>query len=442
MKKGKYLAILCIMAMGLTACKGNQSGENTEIGEKTVFYTKDESLYVASADEKAPVCLGDGVFYDDYRAKTSADGQLVYWLIPEDDGTDKFSGELKVSQMSEEASVVDDNVRGFEIYENNRVVYQTADEKIYLSGKDGEKEMLAEQGMLYESDKQGSTIVWGGGSDSEMQMFMKNMASEEPVKKIDGIQSLLYSSADYMTLVVQKQDGIYLIEKFSETKKLPDGITNVLGSCSGYIIYNRQDGDEIKSYLYADGQEYMLEYNLNTGIFVADEADKKGYVLILQDENTWAVPSMYSIDFKEKGAMAHKADEVLEIYSARNGICYYSKSTGASSGKVDLYCNGELVESSIDAYMAWQPEGSKQLWFAKDSDTDTGSFTLKYCEDGKASEAAKNVYSAKLCTDGRAFVLTDYDKTAEKGTLSLYNQSELIEIDKDVREIYMPDIIG
>lgn len=90
--------------------------------------------------------------------------------------------------------------------------------------------------------------------------------------------------------------------------------------------------------------------------------------------------------------------------------------------------------------MAWQTEGSEAIWFAKDLDMETGSFTLKYCEDGQVTEAAKDVSSAKLCADGSAFVLTDYDQTAQKGVLSLYERGKLAHIDEDVKEIHLPDI--
>ena len=435
MNKKKWLALMCIVvSVGLTACKSDRSDENAEAGEKAVLYTKNGELYAAS-DEKMTVCLDSGADAY-YEAEFSEDGQSVFWLIPEADG----SGELKMQQMAEDTSpvVIDDRVKVFEICDNDEVVYMTADEKIYLNGESGAGEILTEKGTLYQADKSAKTIIWAEGSDGDTSLFMKNTDSEDPIKQVDGIQSLLYSSSDYMTLVAQKQNGIYFTENFSEPEKLPEGIVNVLGSCCGSIVYNRQDGDEVNSYLYTDGQEYKLDKTINTGIFMTDEAEKKAYVLILENERS--VPSMYSIDFKEKGAMIHRDDDVSEIYSAKDGACYYAKSTDIGSSKVDLYCNEKLVESDIEVGMAWQTEGSEAIWFAKDLDMETGSFTLKYCEDGQVTEAAKDVSSAKLCADGSAFVLTDYDQTAQKGVLSLYERGKLAHIDEYVKEIHLPDI--
>lgn len=86
--------------------------------------------------------------------------------------------------------------------------YMTADEKIYLNGESGAGEILTEKGTLYQADKSAKTIIWAEGSDGDTSLFMKNTDSEDPIKQVDGIQSLLYSSSDYMTLVAQKQNGI------------------------------------------------------------------------------------------------------------------------------------------------------------------------------------------------------------------------------------------
>lgn len=96
--------------------------------------------------------------------------------------------------------------------------YMTADEKIYLNGESGAGEILTEKGTLYQADKSAKTIIWAEGSDGDTSLFMKNTDSEDPIKQVDGIQSLLYSSSDYMTLVAQKQNGIYFTEIFQNRR--------------------------------------------------------------------------------------------------------------------------------------------------------------------------------------------------------------------------------
>lgn len=259
---GGVAAAVVLLAAGLfavpRAVKAIAGGGGSKTVEE-VFYVKDRGLHGASLKnaKKKPVEYTDHFADADslYDAVSrfygyqfvSKDGNYHFFM--EDVNFDTFT--LYSQKGSKDPVKVDSNIHGmYQVTDDNKVVYIKND-NLYVSDLKDKTKIAAdvEEFML---DQEGRNVLWmvdSGNEDGGYDMYYQDLAMKKDKNKLISDAFLYKSSSDLNTLLVTKDESLYLVQNQGDVQKLASNAENVLGAdlSKGTFFYLGNEEEKVNA---------------------------------------------------------------------------------------------------------------------------------------------------------------------------------------------------
>ena len=448
--------------------------EATFPNSKTVFYRKDNNLYIKEMDKEEEKIASDiasivqvvgenAVYYlkrneftinlSDYVIDDMADGDQEIkepaesTLIPEpvypnrEDFTErKWISSYWGNEYNEDLAewgYYEEQV-DYDSFNEAEAEYNREHEK-WLAEKERYEEAYALEREAYDSkllrdelrdelrsDENAITVniyslyYWHQGVETEV-------ASDVVLNSyIDN--HLIATSSKVPIVIYQKYVQSDLGElKFSELMEDHNNYLEVI-----YDIQNRISSSRIQMnefYMAVENLEYPMEYQDLKFIKITDS----GMVYFLTDyDEEKEEGTLMSVNVSE--GMVEEAtiveEEVSNYYLSNIGNMIYT-----IHDQVELYAGNKLVESDMSEGTLYPGKGNNTVLYYTDFKDERGG-TLYYLKGDKKVRIADDVMAFLEVEEDAVVYLTDYDSSRREGTLKLYlGDKKTIEIDRDVEEL-------
>lgn len=267
---GGAAAAVVLLAVGLFAVPravraiagAGSSGETQE-----VFYVKDRGLHGASlkSAKKKPVeyterfanadSLYDAVsgFYG--AQFVSKDGKYHFFM--EDVNYDLGITYTLYSQRGTKEPVkIDSGIQDmYQVTDDNKVVYVKND-NLYVSDlKD--KTKIGSDVDEFMLDQEGKNVLWmvdSGNVDGGYDIYYQDLAMKKDRKKLISDGTVIRASSDLNTLLMIKEESLYLVRDQGDGEKLAGDVENVLGAdlTKGTFFYIGVDQESVNAMDFVD----------------------------------------------------------------------------------------------------------------------------------------------------------------------------------------------
>lgn len=455
-----------------------------------IVYASDDFNHIVYQKEEGMYCLNDladkqKVTSDeiiDYAVIGSGEETVIYYSVEDDEEvtwSDFFEDDLKKKAKDEKQATAQELSRELvdevisEMFDKTSVLYS------YVPGDTG-AEKCAEIGIL------GDMPFWGNenapaflypyidldhiekgklsdieevinelmesdfGKEAEKRLKEKvvnilveifdNMAEGMELRLIsgDGEITLDYDAEEYGILCAglgasESTKEYYLVaisNEFWET-----ALEAALGEAVGSEDYSDEE-----DYDYDESGYYDDEYR-----FYDEEEEPAASVEDDTEDDADAFEDISVALFKTNyGASDGEPDGELELLSDEvytsswlvtdKGVYYV---TEVSSGKGELYYNGERIDSDVDPWSIKELENKKGVLYLTDPSDKKAEGTLKIYVDGETKKIADDV--AYYCSNekGEVAFLANYNFEKHRGDLKRYKDGEIVSIDSDVANVLL-----
>lgn len=237
---GVAVAAAAVIAVAVGIGGAGKSSAKTP----SVIYYKDKGLYQYQLNKGNSLELTDKAlnsrdedFYTVssllYNVIQSEDGRYIFYFEKSDgwSGTLYYKDLKKQSDKNDTSVKVDSDVTGFQITENNKLLYlknkNSRNLYIYdMNAKNPEKEKLASDVMSYIISKAENDLIWVTMDDV---LYHKSLTGDGDKKKLDSDISLQYYTEDLKTIYYTKDSNAYCYKNLSEKEKIASDVW-VMGS--------------------------------------------------------------------------------------------------------------------------------------------------------------------------------------------------------------------
>lgn len=299
-----------------------------------LFYVKENSIYASVGKKYKPVLLSDrysssydsDVSTDSYGRgpQFSKDGKYVFYL---DDLNDSYVGDLCYAKygVAHSDEKLASSVRRFKCLENGKVIYQTSDDKLYITDKKGNREKITSEMINYYVSENEKTVLFSEYDGERTKLYSYDLTKSDADKnKLATVDQWCYTSKDLNTVVYTKDDSLYVLTNLEDETKIDSDVNDV----NAYA-----DGNNIKMY-------YLVNKNVITKSsydFIDDdyfsndekmtEPNEMDYQKVVTKDGFWGARDVVETD--------DAYYEALDEYAEKRNRDYIRESL--KSNEIDLY---------------------------------------------------------------------------------------------------------
>lgn len=436
-----------------------------------------DSYYMTMIQEYEPA------FKEEIRF--SKDGKRIYFPANKtvDSGFDLFVRDYDAPEQ--EAALLAQEVRHYEVTGDGKVVYQVANGSLYIISE-GETVCLADDEDIdkFWLDDKEKNVMWAQWdrekNELQLELHYADLALKEESKKLEGrieIYEWPYISDDFKRIYFTKDGNLYLIRNLGKKEKISSD-----AKTDQWYPYNQGEGcyyivtDEIgendalyyfngkKSVLIEENLEWAWPFRTEEGFIGFTVKDDYRHLYLVQGEEVTRIPldgvrewgpsnilvdednqqiymnicieeqgiTLYQLSYAKGkvGTITAIDDDIYGLEAAKAGKCYYVKKgeyRGYNAYEEDLYCDGELIAENTHKVKPYK----NGVYYMTDYDYTLQEGILKKYEKGREKLIGEQVSDYIPIHGKSAFVETDYSVTSF--TLAHYNGKKCKVIAEHVR---------
>lgn len=508
-------AVLVLLLIWIAVSGGGTSPEEAE-----VFYIKDNSLYGFAASgttgesreysaeylEKwgsrpsGGILPGRGIRKAGMPTGTLAE-ELIESAAPACSESGRFlfypsegakgSFDLcRTDLKKNETKTLDGGVVSFVPVGEGQVIYRKENGSLFYYDA-SRKSRLALKADDCQVSWNGDALIWTTEEDGVRDIYYQRLDGGEKLR-IERNAKLLDASPDLNSILVQKEDEIYIIRGQEEKEKAAGeavGTAGVNAESETFYFVRNVDRTPSTSYqelcYYVDGKTSMIDDSLKeilwqqggVLLYTRTEDGENGAVAVdgktVELSRTPVLPGKILLDGdllyflspgestgESKGEKQSREYElcrvrlgdrepghaetvdtgVSETACASDGSVYYFKDM--TDGIGDLYCDGELIAYDAASGSVAAALSGSEVYCIADCIRSKRRGTLMLTDPAGGRNIADDVAAYSVSDDGGVLMLTEYNRDKGRGNLMHYDGTENRLVDTDVWGFYEPGTGG
>lgn len=331
-----------------------------------------------------------GAINDENTSAVTTDGKYIYFAM----NTNGISFDLYYAKVgNDNATLIAQGVTDYEVTEKGVVYYASNNGFYQYLVKDATIQNLCNDVVTFRlNDKKDTALLLGGADGKLATIELDNVGSLATLET--GVTAVIEASGDFKTVVYEKADGLYIVDKTGEKVLVTKAYTechvyNIDKKCEIYYLteerglYYYKVGDDVSELVITDvwrlhgadsdvamcfaavgpiseqciykliegGEAISMEgvepMEIGYEIYF-DTSSKRAYFVGYEDDKD-TVGTLYSMGYQmfDKGKVEVVENSVVSIELVDGKEMYICKDAGNNS--VDLYHDGTLVARNVIA---------------------------------------------------------------------------------------------